>query len=260
MAWIETHDELWEHHKINRLCTAVNEPDYSVVGRLVSLWHFVLRNAWRDANLEPWGDDGIERAARWDGEKGVFVAALRECGFIDGFVVHGWQKRAGRLVQDRRRNEVRKRRRLTGGKPAVKRRDTAGKLVATLPYPTVPNLTLPNQSIPPPKNGAGSHTPPGQKERQPTEIQMIVEGWKILTGVEKGDKVWDQQFYPRHVPYAKELLNLFSGEVDTVLDCMESVYRRLAEDKGLDLSLAGVVKNSNRFRNEWLERKAKAGV
>lgn len=143
MAWIESHEEIWDHHKVIRLCTAVGQPDYAVVGRLFSLWHFVLRNAWRDANLEPWGDEGIERASRWDGEKGVFVAALRECGFLDGFVVHGWQKRAGRLVQDRRRNELRKRRRTTGGKPAVNMRCRTGKLAATVPNPTLPNLTIP---------------------------------------------------------------------------------------------------------------------
>lgn len=140
MAWIECHDTIWNHHKIYRLSSIINEPKFMVVGRLISLWHFVLQNAWRDSNLEPWGDDVIEQQSCWTGEKGVFVRALRDAGFLDGFVVHGWQKRAGRLVQDRRRNERRKHRRLTGGKTADGRRYTASKLAATLPNLTLPNL------------------------------------------------------------------------------------------------------------------------
>lgn len=153
LAWIECHDTLWDHHKLYRLCTAIHQPDYAVVGRLISLWHFVLQSAWRDSDLEAWGDDVIEKKSRWDGEKGVWVTALRECGLMDGFVVHGWQNRAGRLVQDRRRNEKRKKRRDNGGKTADERRKTASKYVATLPNPTLPNLTQPNPTTPLPPNG-----------------------------------------------------------------------------------------------------------
>lgn len=163
MAWIESHDDIWDHHKIYRLCAAVNQPDYAVVGRLHSLWHFVLRNAWKDANLEPWGVDAIEKHSRWDGEKGVWFKALQECGFLDGFVVHGWIKRAGRLVYDRRRNEKRRQRLINGGKTAVKRRKTGGKSEATLPNPTLPNPTKPKEKdmTPPRETKTVSLGPPG---------------------------------------------------------------------------------------------------
>lgn len=130
MAWIEFHDDIWDHYKILRLCKMTNLEDTNAVGKLASLWHFTLRNAWRDANLEQWGDDAIEAACRWRGEPGLFVKALRECGFMDGFTVHGWLERAGRLVNDRIYNEKRR-------KSSVKRR----KPLATLPYPTLPNPT-----------------------------------------------------------------------------------------------------------------------
>lgn len=132
MAWIEFHDDIWEHHKTERFADMLGLPTVYAVGHLASLWHFVLRNAWRDANLAPWGDRGIERAARWEGEPGKFVHAARECGVLDGSVVHGWMERAGKLVQDRLYNEQRK-----------KNADLRRKTDATVPYPTVPNLTQP---------------------------------------------------------------------------------------------------------------------
>ncbi len=137
MAWIEFHDDVWEHHKTERFADALGLPLVYAVGHLTSLWTFVLRNAWRDANLEPWGDRGIERGARWVGEPGKFVTAARECGILDGSVVHGWLERAGKLVQDRLYNEERK-------KNAVIRRKTD----ATVPNLTQPNPTVPNQQDP----------------------------------------------------------------------------------------------------------------
>lgn len=137
MAWIESHDTIWEHHKTIRLCRLLGIGRAQAVGHLHGLWHFVLRNAWRDADLTAWGDPEIERAAWWDGEKGVLVGALREAGFLDGFVVHDWLERAGRLVYDRARKEVHR-------KSAVKRRNGGGKSKATLPYRTLPNQTLPD--------------------------------------------------------------------------------------------------------------------
>lgn len=136
MAWIELDDCIWEHHKTVRLCGLLNISEVQAVGHLASLWHFVLRNAWKTADLSPWGDAGIERAARWKGNPGILVAALRDCGFMTGSEVHGWVERAGKLVQDRLYNEKRR-------KDAVERR----KSDATLPYPTLPNPTLPKNTL-----------------------------------------------------------------------------------------------------------------
>lgn len=183
MAWIESHDDIWDHHKVYRLCAAVHQPDYAVIGRLHSLWHFVLRNAWRDANLEPWGDVVIEKASRWDGEKGVWVKALRDCGFLDGSVVHGWLERAGRLVQDRRRNEKKKGVRITYGKRTVSVRspdELHRKPGATLPYPTLPNPTLPNPTLP---NQVGVNGNAASKTAQSAFVEHFQEVYKTMTGV-----------------------------------------------------------------------------
>lgn len=141
MAWIESHDDVWEHHKTVRLCAILKIGRAAAVGHLHGLWHFVLKNAWRDADLSLWleaGPSEIERAVWWDGEKGALVTALQHSGYMDGSVVHGWLERAGRLVGDRLRNESRR-------KTYVKRTANVRKSVATLPNPTLPNPTLPNQ-------------------------------------------------------------------------------------------------------------------
>ena len=146
MSWIESHDDIWDHWKteklIDLLCPHFDKTMHReevralIVGQLQSLWHFVLRNAWRDANLEPWGDAGIERAARWMRSAGALTSALREVGYLDGYYAHGWLERAGRLVYDRSRKE-------NSRKSAVKRRTNGGQSKATLPYPTLPNRTQP---------------------------------------------------------------------------------------------------------------------
>lgn len=165
MAWIESHDEIWDHWKIERMVDMLGGhfPDLHreelramIVGQLQSLWHFILRNAWRDADMTRWGEPGIERAARWTREPGQFIAAMRQAELLDGMVVHGWVERAGRLIYDRIRNENRRKstgrlmaskpvigqtavkRRTSGGKAADKRRTNGGQSKATVPYRTVP--------------------------------------------------------------------------------------------------------------------------
>ena len=136
MAWLELDDGIWEHHKTAKLCAALKISEVQCVGHLISLWHFVLRNAWRDANLEAWGEDGIEKAARWYGKKGEFIKETRNCGIIDGFFSHGWMERAGRLVYDRLRKEAER-----AGTVHKLSRTKSGLSMATVPNSTVPNRT-----------------------------------------------------------------------------------------------------------------------
>ena len=81
--------------------------------QVIALWSLTLEYAWRDGNLEGLGEDGIAEACEWDENPGKLIQALRECGkqkngetgpgFLDGFVVHNWTKRAGRLIWQRLR-------------------------------------------------------------------------------------------------------------------------------------------------------------
>ncbi len=173
MAWIEFHDDIWEHHKTERLSDLLGLPIVYTVGHLASLWHFTLRNAWRDADLAPWGEKGIERGARWVGDPGKFVAAARECGFLDGTIVHGWMDRAGKLVQDRLYNEQRR-----------KNVDLRRKADATVHNPTVHNPTVPtdiaprleNPSVTPPKTFLTFRCAGTPDEWTLTEAKLAVKG------------------------------------------------------------------------------------
>lgn len=78
-----------------------------------------------------------------------------------------------------------------------------------------------------------------------------------MNGVDRNDKAWDKVHYKPCLSHAKRLLDLFGDDASAALDCMESVFENLKVNKGLDLSIAGVVKNSDTFRQMWLERKAK---
>lgn len=104
-------------------------------------------------------------------------------------------------------------------------------------------------------NDGAALTPEILQPEQP--IQIIIRGWKIQSGVDPDDKAWDETQYKRHLRPARDLLKQFSGDVDAALDCIETVYKRLVESQGLDLSLQGVVNNSGRFRQEWQERNAR---
>jgi hypothetical protein len=98
-----------------------------------------------------------------------------------------------------------------------------------------------------------------QKPKQLTPLQRIVEGWKVTVGVARDDKAWDRAHYNANVQHAKKLLDLFTGDSDGALDCIEAVYHRL-KSKGLDVSLAGIVRNSTEYRKDWLEKRSKVGV
>lgn len=126
MAWLESHDDIWEHFKMERLQTLIAselppglDPDEQrvlLVGHLHALWHFTLRSAWsKSADLTPWGEAGIERAMKWRRKPGALVAALRESGFLDGFTPHGWMERAGSLVKKRLGREDERRKEVAGG-------------------------------------------------------------------------------------------------------------------------------------------------
>lgn len=152
MAWIECHAEIWEHWKTIRLCELLNKPIYAVVGHLVSLWHFALRNSPETGDLRAWGDATIEAAARWDGNAGVFVTALREVVYLDQSTIHGWDEFTlhYKLIierRDRQKDQIRKR---------VKHfRDRRGNARVTLdkktgnaPVTPCNAATLPNHTIP----------------------------------------------------------------------------------------------------------------
>ena len=150
MAWIESHVEIGEHPKIFKLMELLNIDAQKAVGAVHLLWHFAMKYAWRDGDLEKFGEAAIAKGSKWDGDPKKFIEALQESGFLDGLSVHDWMDCAGRLVSDRLYNE--KRRKIAHGAPlnAVKRRKTPSNVRqygATNPTnPTNPTLpTIPTK-------------------------------------------------------------------------------------------------------------------
>lgn len=90
-------------------------------------------------------------------------------------------------------------------------------------------------------------------------IRAVIKGWKVQSGNDPDDKDWDKAHYKSNIMHAKRLLGLFGGDVGTVLDCIEDRWAQIVTKQGLSLSLAGVVKNSDVFRQRWLEQKEKRG-
>lgn len=111
MAWCESHSDIWNHWKLDRLQSLIaadlplgldsEEQRVYLVGSLHALFHFALDNSWRAGDLSKWGDAGIERAAKWRRKPGAMVSALRESTFLEGSTIKGWSERAGLLIKKR---------------------------------------------------------------------------------------------------------------------------------------------------------------
>jgi len=251
MAWIESHDDVWEHHKTIRLSRALGITKAQAVGHLHALWHFTLRNAWRDADLSAWGIEEIERVTFWEGEKGVFINALQEVGFLDGFTVHGWLERAGRLVGDRLRNEKRRR-------PYVKRTKTVRSLVATvpnptLPYPTVPDPTKPEHlaAAPQPEQSAKPYQIP-DKTKDPSGHLVIA--YKLFKQIDREDRSWDKVHFARTKKSTKALIDVCGG-YQPAFDCIADIASQM-DGKGLDWTIETVLKHAHEWKRKRGIRRA----
>ena len=116
MAWIELHDTLWDHHKTLKVCSKLLISDVQLIGHLVSLWHFTLKNAPNTGDLDAWGDYGIARGARWEdlSQAEKFCDALREAEFLQNRKINDWEEFTLHYIasmerRERGRDKVRKR-------------------------------------------------------------------------------------------------------------------------------------------------------
>lgn len=141
MAWIESNIDIADHPKTLKLASILKTDIQKTVGAIHLLWHFTMKFAWRDGNLEKFGEDAIASGSKWTGKPSDFVAALQQSGFLDGMVVHDWLDCAGRLVTDRIYNELRRKTAHYG----VKRRKTS----VSVQLPTNPTNQHNLPTIPP---------------------------------------------------------------------------------------------------------------
>lgn len=94
MVWIPLHCDIWENIKTFRMVEILGISECAVVGHLIALWHFTLRNVPETGDLTPYGVHYIEQAAKWKDGEGRFVEAAQKVGFMDGLKIHAWDKHA----------------------------------------------------------------------------------------------------------------------------------------------------------------------
>ena len=110
MAWIESHQRLARHPKVDRLAAALRVSKAAVIGHLHLLWWWTLEFA-SDGDLAGFDEAEIAGAAEWEGAAGHFVASLRQAGWLDADGrVHDWRDYAGRLLDSRAQARERMRR------------------------------------------------------------------------------------------------------------------------------------------------------
>ena len=149
MAWIEVHQGLREHRKTYACAEKLKISRVVMVGTLVSLWLWALDNA-QDGYMTGISNRTIARICDWPEKKAdALISALVECEWLDKdgdtLRIHDWTDYAGRLMDRREKDKVRKKKtrekqQMSAGCP----QDIHGKSCATVP---IPYHTVPNHNI-----------------------------------------------------------------------------------------------------------------
>jgi len=163
MAWIELHQTIWTHRKTLVLAAELGiEPDLAVA-RVVRLWCWSLDNC-PDGDLSALPAAVLAAGANWTGDPAVLVDALLRAGFLDRqderLLLHDWWEYAGRLIERRCEDALRKRAartRATSPPPPADARPPAAPPPAAVAQPSVDppldvqhNRTVPNRTVPNP--------------------------------------------------------------------------------------------------------------
>lgn len=133
MAWLPSYQELREHPKTRKAVVLLGVPRAQVIGHLHCLWWWALSYA-DDGDLSRYDATDIALAAEWDGDPEKFLHALASCGaggrpgFLDetsgGWALHDWSEYAGKYVEKRRKDALRKR--PSDGTPTEDRATSSG--------------------------------------------------------------------------------------------------------------------------------------
>lgn len=106
--WIESHANLREHPKLKRLARCLSVSRREATGLLHWLWWWATAYA-PDGDLAEFSDEDIADGLDWEGDASHLVSSLRDCGFLDGSVIHDWDQYGGKLQYRRRANAERMR-------------------------------------------------------------------------------------------------------------------------------------------------------
>ena len=114
MAWIELHQSLVGHRKLMRLKNSLHIPETQAIGMLCCLWLWALDNA-REGDVSGLSGQELAEVMHVSPRKAAALPqALEEAGFLDregeSLRIHDWEDYAGRLIEARRHDAERKRR------------------------------------------------------------------------------------------------------------------------------------------------------
>lgn len=108
--YIELHDDLLTHPKIDRLAKRLKIKRCHAVGIMSSLWLWVARHA-EDGNLSKYEKNEIAKGISWHGSSEVLFDALIELKFVDenemGLSIHHWSKYGVRILKQSRDRQKR---------------------------------------------------------------------------------------------------------------------------------------------------------
>lgn len=94
MPWFKLYRDIASSPKLFELEARVGE---AALAHLVKFWCNVAAHR-SSGEIDGLSDHALERWADWRGDRGAFIAALRETGFLEGTTVRGWAERQDSLV------------------------------------------------------------------------------------------------------------------------------------------------------------------
>lgn len=97
----------------------------------------------------------------------------------------------------------------------------------------------------------------GETKKAMTDVQKVVGVYRMASGFQKEDPIWDKAHFPRCAKSAKVLID-FLGNWKMAADCIQDVYEHLTS-KGLTVTMETIVKHSADWKKDYLEREAKRG-
>ncbi|MBI4396857.1 MAG: hypothetical protein HY548_07165 [Elusimicrobia bacterium] len=140
MAWIELHEAVRDHWKIQRLADSAAVRYAEAEGWVTNLWLWAITSA-KNGDLDRFTNMEIARGARCEVQPENFVAWMIDSGLITSQKkINDWRKYGiKKMEQNRKRIEAHRRKNVT-----LQKRDSNVTVTPTVPNRTVPNQTIPN--------------------------------------------------------------------------------------------------------------------
>lgn len=103
--WVKVKVNITKHRKTLKLARMLDIERQTAVGILIDLFAQTYMNVWQTGDWDGWEPGDVEFSLGWNGESGLLLKALRDCGWLDGTVVHDWTTTQARQIARRANRE-----------------------------------------------------------------------------------------------------------------------------------------------------------